>query len=48
MIWINKVGALLPDAYAPETLPQVGELDERETFMGKKKQSWDWDSSRSF
>jgi hypothetical protein len=37
MTWIKKVGALLPDAYAPETLPQVGELDELETFIGKKK-----------
>lgn len=48
MTWIKKVGALLPDAYAPETVPQVGELDELETFIGKKKQSLDLDSSRSF
>ena len=35
--WIKKVGILLPDAYDPETVPEVGELDELETFIGKKK-----------
>jgi hypothetical protein len=35
--WIKQVGELLPDAYAPETVPQVGELDELETFVGSKK-----------
>jgi hypothetical protein len=31
------VGERLPDAYDPETIPQVGELDELETFVGSKK-----------
>ncbi len=35
--WVKQVGQLLPDAYAPETVPQVGELDELETFVGAKK-----------
>jgi transposase-like protein len=35
--WIKKVGTLLPDSYAPDTIPQVGELDELETFVGSKK-----------
>jgi hypothetical protein len=35
--WIKEVGELLPDAYEPETIPQVGELDELETFVGCKK-----------
>ena len=35
--WVKKVGELLPDAYDPEEIPQVGELDELETFVGKKK-----------
>jgi len=35
--WVRKVGELLPDAYAPETIPEVGELDELETFVGSKK-----------
>ena len=35
--WVKKVGKLLPNAYAPETIPLVGELDELETFVGSKK-----------
>ena len=31
------VGTQLPDAYAPDQIPQVGELDELETFVGQKK-----------
>ena len=37
MNWVKEVGKLLPDAYDPETIPQVGELDELETFVGCKK-----------
>jgi transposase-like protein len=35
--WVKQVGEKLPDAYAPETIPEVGELDELETFIGSKK-----------
>ena len=35
--WIKKVGEILPDSYAPDTIPQVGELDELQTFVGSKK-----------
>ncbi len=35
--WVKQVGELLPDAYSPETIPEVGELDELETFVGSKK-----------
>ena len=35
--WVRQVGQNLPDAYAPETIPEVGELDELETFVGSKK-----------
>lgn len=35
--WVEQVGQTLPDAYAPETMPEVGELDELETFVGAKK-----------
>lgn len=35
--WVKQVGALLPDAYEPEAVPQVGELDELETFVEAKK-----------
>jgi transposase-like protein len=37
MSWVQEVGELLPDAYTPETIPQVGELDELETFVSQKK-----------
>ena len=35
--WVKTVGELLPPAYEPETIPDVGELDELETFVGQKK-----------
>jgi transposase-like protein len=35
--WVKQVGEFLPDVYYPETIPQVGELDELETFVGSKK-----------
>jgi hypothetical protein len=37
MTWVKQIGELLPDAYAPEVIPQVGELHELETFVGSKK-----------
>ncbi len=41
--WVKQVGELLPDAYNPEEIPQVGELDELQTFVGsKKKKVWIW------
>ena len=41
--WVRQVGELLPDAYDPETTPQVGELDELETFVrSKKNKIWLW------
>ena len=35
--WIKHTRERLPDAYDPDQLPQVGELDELETFVGYKK-----------
>lgn len=35
--WIKAVGKNLPDAYDPDEIPQVGELDELQTFVGSKK-----------
>ncbi len=47
--WIKQIAAKLPDAYIPEQLPQVGELDELETFVGRKKnQVWIRIRGRSF
>lgn len=37
ILWVKQSGQLLPDDYEPETTPQVGELDELETFVGSKK-----------
>ncbi len=39
--WVEPVGQNLPDAYAPDTIPQVGALDELETFGGSKKPKTD-------
>ena len=36
--WVRAVGTNLPDAYEPDQIPEVGELDELETFIGQKKQ----------
>ncbi len=44
--WVKQVGECLPDAYAPDQTPQVGELDELETFVGSKKQNLAVDSRR--
>jgi len=35
--WLKQVGENLPDAYDPDLIPEVGELDELETFVGSKK-----------
>jgi len=35
--WVKQVGERLPDAYAPDEIPEVGELDELQTFVGSKK-----------
>ena len=37
MDWVKQVGELLPDYYEPELTPEVGELDELETFVQSKK-----------
>lgn len=47
--WLGQVGSNLPDAYAPDTVPQVGELDELETFVGAKKTLiWLWTAVNHF
>jgi insertion element IS1 protein InsB len=47
--WIEQSGALLPERYDPKQFPQVGELDELETFVGKKQNKlWKWMRSESF
>jgi len=35
--WVKQLGNQLPDTPEIETIPEVGELDELETFVGSKK-----------
>ncbi len=35
--WVKQVGEKLPDAPPAEVIPEVGELDELETFVSSKK-----------
>jgi hypothetical protein len=37
MAWVKLVGELLPDYYTRDTIPDLGELDELETFVKSKK-----------
>ena len=42
MALVKQVGELLPDYYTPETIPDLGELDELETFIKSKKIKFCW------
>ena len=42
--WVRLVGKLLPDAYDPEVMPDVGELDELQTYVKKNTQNLAVDS----
>ena len=47
--WITQVGENLPDAYLPEQVPQLGDLDELQTFLGSKKNKlWLWTAPTHF
>ena len=35
--WVKQAGENLPNADHPEVIPEVGELDELQTFVGSKK-----------
>ena len=37
--WVKQVGKLLPDVYDPEVIPEVGELDELQTYVKKNRQN---------
>ena len=45
--WVKQGGESLPDKAPAETIPDVGELDELETFVGSKKQDLGLDSGGS-
>ena len=38
--WVRAIGRQLPDHPPIETVPDVGELDELQTFIGSKKTSF--------
>lgn len=45
--WLKLIGEKLPDAPPIDEIPEVGEMDELETFVGSKKQNLVVDSSKS-
>jgi insertion element IS1 protein InsB len=47
--WVKQWGEQLPDAPKEEVIPEVGELDELETFIGSKKnKTWLWTAVNHF
>ena len=40
--WVKLAGDSLPDTNPLEPIPDVGELDELETFVGSKNKIWVW------
>ncbi len=46
--WVKQVEKLLPDTYEAEDTHQVGEVDELQTFIGKKNKVWIWTARLSF
>ena len=45
--WVRQVGSALPDTPEPSEIPEITEVDELQTFLGKKKQDLAVDSSKS-
>ncbi len=37
--WVKQVEKLLPDVYDPEVIPEVGELDELQSYLKKQTNS---------
>lgn len=47
--WLKQIGSQLPDAPPINEIPEVGELDELETFVGSKKNKiWLWTAVNHF
>jgi len=46
--WVKQVGQVLPDAPHTQEIPEVTEVDELETFVGKKQQDLVVDRGKSW
>jgi transposase-like protein len=46
--WVRQKGEKLPDSIAPKKVPEVGELDELQTFVGSKKRDMAVDCGKPF
>ena len=46
--WVKQVGEQFQDAYAPDEILAVGELDELPTFVGSKNKLWIWTAVNNF
>ena len=47
--WVKQLGKQLPDAPEESEIPEVGELDELQTFVGSKKNKiWIWTAVNHF
>jgi hypothetical protein len=44
--WVKQAGTNLPDAPEASEIPEVTQIDELETFVGKKKQNLVVDGSK--
>ena len=44
--WVKQVARPLPDAPTAEEIPEIAQLDELQTFVGKKKQDLVVDSGK--
>lgn len=46
--WVKQERKLSSDTYEAEDTPKVGEVDELQTFIGKKNKVWIWTGRFSF
>ena len=46
--WVKQVGEHLPDSYDSDEIPEMGELNEVQTFIGSKNKIWIWTAVNHF
>jgi hypothetical protein len=44
--WVKKTGGILPNSPEIDEIPEITQIDELETFVGKKKQDLAVDRSK--